>query len=196
VCSFPFPPSCTIPCAVPEGVTTRNPGPLEQLSLSARTLRFYYLDMSFLSASRGFSLLEVLVAFAIASLALGWFLYFLSEIHQTQSRARQKLLSLDQSWGQVLLQQGHLSPEGTFIEKKEDELRLKEVPDEKISGFFFVELKKEGIWWKFFYFSPSKGLPPFTPSSPTENKGPTLPFKAPKKESPSKNPLPFSLPSQ
>jgi len=138
-----------------------------------------------LSRAHGFSLLEVLIAFAIASIALGWFLYFLSEIHQIQSRARQKLLFLDRSWGQVLLQQAYLSREKI----PKGELRLKEVPDEKIRGFFFVKLKKEGIWWKFLYFSLPKDLPTSTPSSSIK-RIPTLPFEGSRGPSKDHFPLP------
>lgn len=67
---------------------------------------------------QGFTLLEVLVAFVIGSLALGWFLYFLSEVTNVRFKARKELQLIDT----VLLgvKKDLLRPKGLSLEELEE----------------------------------------------------------------------------
>jgi len=53
--------------------------------------------------SSGFSLLEVLVAFTIASLAISWYLYYLSQVHFLAYKTTTSVKRIDESWRDFLL---------------------------------------------------------------------------------------------
>jgi len=73
---------------------------------------------------QGFTLLEVLVAFVIGSVALGWFLYFLSEVTQVRFKAQKELQLIDTVL--LAINKDLLRPEGLsleeLLEKKEEKL--------------------------------------------------------------------------
>jgi prepilin-type N-terminal cleavage/methylation domain-containing protein len=124
-------------------------------------------------AKGGFTLLEVMVALAVAALALGWFLYVLSDSHYLQARARRQLARLDRSYGELLSLLEDFSPqdspEGARVEALAE------------GGPFRVELRLAGVAWRFYYEPgtswESSGLGPRGNVFQPKAKGPgALPF--------------------
>ncbi len=88
---------------------------------------------------QGFTLLEVLVAFTIVSLALTWFLYFLSEVQEIRHRAREELKLFDQA--ELVLKRKILSDPGFLLPKTEN-IETKNLIIEVANRPFFEEEKE------------------------------------------------------
>jgi len=102
---------------------------------------------------QGFSLLEVMIALVIASLALSWFLYFLSEVHYTQGKARERLKIVDHSYGKALWVASQLQEKKT--PEEEDGLEVKSLSEDPSQGPFAVVLKEKGVTWEL-YLTPER----------------------------------------
>ena len=96
---------------------------------------------------QGFSLLEVMVALVIASLALSWFLYFLSEVHYIQGRARERLRLLDDSYARALWIALEIQ-EKNALEKKD--LQIESLAEDPKKGPYKVVFTEKGIRWELY----------------------------------------------
>ncbi len=114
-------------------------------------------------SKEAFSLLEVLVALVIASLALGWFLYFLSEVRFNQLKARQTVQTADQAWCFFLEKQNSIQ------ELEDSEKIILEEIEAKGAKSRFLKVKyhpAQGVKWQILLFAKSVESKTETPSKP------------------------------
>ncbi len=86
------------------------------------------------------------MAFAVAALALSWFLYFLSEVRYTQASARQRLEQADRSYGALLEWLSDFHPEEPSEGEGEGKVEVLHQ-----GGPFWVEIELEGVLWRFCF---------------------------------------------
>ena len=83
------------------------------------------------------------MAFAVAAVALSWFLYFLSEVRYTQANARERLEQVDRSYGALLEVlrdfQPDQPPEGVEVSALHE------------GGPFWLEAELEGTIWQLCF---------------------------------------------
>jgi len=96
-----------------------------------------------MDSEKGFSLLEVMVALSVASIALSWYLYCLSQVYYTKTRARELLHLYDLAYGEALY----------FLKDFPARLPSEAQKEQLEEGFFLVRLKVGKTSWEFLFSS-------------------------------------------